>query len=532
MNIYNMKLEQFQVNIKFLNTLLPEWSKFVTDVKLVRDLHTTNVDQLHAYLGQHELYANEYGSHTQSSTPLSITYPPNDFQSLVHHNVYNPSSSIPQVEYASSVNQQSDFSQPDSSLIVPVFQKGYDPIDAINHIMSFLTAVVTSRYPPTNNQLKNSSNPRQQATTNNGRVTIQPIQGRHTYLDDGTSRTYTSGATGKNLRNRGLLYATTAKKKDTCQNNALSQRGKGMSHDPRIAEAQTTQNVITHNVAYQADDLDAYDSDCDEINSAKIALMVNLSHYGFDNLAEAVEQYRVESKGFQALKDTLSKIKGKVVVDEAVILHPIDPELLKINAAPLAPKLQNNRTAHYDYLKHTQKETATLREIVKHERSLNPLNTSLDYASLKDTLSKIKGKVVVDEAVILHPIDPELLKINAAPLAPKLQNNRTAHYDYLKHTQKETATLKEIVKHERSLNPLNTSLDYALVTLPTSASGSQASCNTKKDKILQTPSSAKKNKLEADPRNVRTSLQNKKNVVFSSVQESKLNVNSDLQCVT
>nr|GFD22374.1 hypothetical protein [Tanacetum cinerariifolium] len=38
--------------------------------------------------------------------------------------------------------------------------------------------------------------------------------------------------------------------------------------------------------AYQADDLDAYDSDCDEINSAKIALMPNLSHYGSDNLAE------------------------------------------------------------------------------------------------------------------------------------------------------------------------------------------------------------------------------------------------------
>nr|GFC61403.1 hypothetical protein [Tanacetum cinerariifolium] len=38
--------------------------------------------------------------------------------------------------------------------------------------------------------------------------------------------------------------------------------------------------------AYQADDLDVYDSDCDEINSAKIALMANLSHYGSDNLTE------------------------------------------------------------------------------------------------------------------------------------------------------------------------------------------------------------------------------------------------------
>nr|GEV72581.1 integrase, catalytic region, zinc finger, CCHC-type, peptidase aspartic, catalytic [Tanacetum cinerariifolium] len=50
-----------------------------------------------------------------------------------------------------------------------------------------------------------------------------------------------------------------------------------------------------------------------------------------------------------ALKDTLRKLKGKSIVDEAVILHPIDPELLKIDVTSLAPKLQNNRTTHYDY---------------------------------------------------------------------------------------------------------------------------------------------------------------------------------------
>nr|GEY70449.1 hypothetical protein [Tanacetum cinerariifolium] len=144
--------------------------------------------------------SSQYGSHAQSSTPLSITYPPNDIQSSVHHNVYNPSSFIPQVEYPPSVNQKPDFSQPDSGLIVPAFQKGDDPINAINHKMSFLTAVVTSRYPPTNNQLRNLSNPRQQATINNGRVTVQPIQGRHTSLDVSTSRTYTSGASGNNSR--------------------------------------------------------------------------------------------------------------------------------------------------------------------------------------------------------------------------------------------------------------------------------------------------------------------------------------------
>ncbi|GKD55581.1 hypothetical protein Tco_1288968 [Tanacetum coccineum] len=234
MNIYNMKLEQFQVNTKFLNTLPTKWSKFVTDVKLVRDLHTTNIDKLHAYLGQHEFHANEvrlmqecnsdplalvetyqvtqspyqnnqnsyqnsqfqrqvslyqssqYKSpyqcqqyiNNQSSTPLSITYQSNDYQSSVHNNIYSLPSFIPQLEYTPTVNQQLQqpkFPQLDLGLTVLVFKQGDVLIDAINHMMSFLSAVITSCYPTTNNQLRNSSNPRQQATINDRRVTLQPI---------------------------------------------------------------------------------------------------------------------------------------------------------------------------------------------------------------------------------------------------------------------------------------------------------------------------------------------------------------------
>nr|GEW72215.1 hypothetical protein [Tanacetum cinerariifolium] len=207
-----------------------------------------------------------------------------------NHNVYNPSSSIPQVEYAPSVLQQSDFSQQDSGLIVSVFQKGDDLIDAINHMMSFLTAIVTSRYPPTNNQLRNSSNPRQQATINNGRVTVQPIQGRENSLAAGTSRPYTSGPSRNN----------SGKQRTVEELEFLA--------DPGIAEAQTTQYVITNNAAYQADDLDAYDSDCDEINSAKIALMAKLSHYGYDNLAEYVSESQyaaIQNSNFPAQQDAL-----------------------------------------------------------------------------------------------------------------------------------------------------------------------------------------------------------------------------------
>nr|GFC96298.1 hypothetical protein [Tanacetum cinerariifolium] len=56
--------------------------------------------------------------------------------------------------------------------------------------------------------------------------------------------------------------------------------------DPGIAETSSTQYVVINNDAYQDDDLDAYNSDCDGLNSAKIPLMANLSHYGYDNLAE------------------------------------------------------------------------------------------------------------------------------------------------------------------------------------------------------------------------------------------------------
>ncbi|GKD16618.1 retrovirus-related pol polyprotein from transposon TNT 1-94 [Tanacetum coccineum] len=59
MNMIGMTMQPLQVNTKFVNKLQPEWSKFVTDVKLAKDMHTTNFDQLYAYLRQHEVHADE-----------------------------------------------------------------------------------------------------------------------------------------------------------------------------------------------------------------------------------------------------------------------------------------------------------------------------------------------------------------------------------------------------------------------------------------------------------------------------------------
>ncbi|GKD36806.1 hypothetical protein Tco_1257013 [Tanacetum coccineum] len=90
MNIYKMKLEQFQVNTKFLNSLPPEWSKFVTDVKLEKDFHTTNFDQLHAYLQQHELHGNEVCIMRECNhDPLALVA--NHQQTLSHFNTYQSS---------------------------------------------------------------------------------------------------------------------------------------------------------------------------------------------------------------------------------------------------------------------------------------------------------------------------------------------------------------------------------------------------------------------------------------------------------
>ncbi|GJR79127.1 hypothetical protein Tco_0149912 [Tanacetum coccineum] len=219
MNIYNMKMEQFQVNTKFLNSLPPEWSKFVTDVKLVKDLHTTNFDQLHAYLEQHELHANEvrllrernqdplaFVANQQMTPPHFNTYqssynnpqlqqqfPPSQYGSIhptqhysstypsqpqFNHSSVPPSypyqsqmnhqtSSVPQIAYQSpQVSTQPMTESPlvDSGFDVPVFSPRDDPI--------------ASHFPSTNNQLRNSSNPRQQETIHDGWVTIQPLQGR------------------------------------------------------------------------------------------------------------------------------------------------------------------------------------------------------------------------------------------------------------------------------------------------------------------------------------------------------------------
>nr|GEW40418.1 hypothetical protein [Tanacetum cinerariifolium] len=254
-----------------LITCLNKAMAFLTAVASSRDLHTTNFDQFYAYLKQHELYVNEvYLLYESNQDPLAFVankhmIPPhfNTYQSsynnpqlqqqfppsqygLIHLTQYysstypsqpqfNHSSIPPSYPYQSQMNHQTSFvpqvnyqspqvsTQPmtesplvDSGFTVPVFSPRDDLITCLNKAMAFLTAVASSRFPLTNNQLKTSSNLKNQATIQYGRVTVQQVQGRQWQSYSGTG--YKSNATSSRGNNASgharVLNTITVKMKD------------------------------------------------------------------------------------------------------------------------------------------------------------------------------------------------------------------------------------------------------------------------------------------------------------------------------
>ncbi|GJR12071.1 retrovirus-related pol polyprotein from transposon TNT 1-94 [Tanacetum coccineum] len=85
--------------------------------------------------------------------------------------------------------------------------------------------------------------------------------------------------------------------------------------DLGIVEGLVTQLVITHNVSYQADDMDAYDSDCDKISTAKAVLMANLSSYGSDVLSDVPYSDNTHDDMLnQTVQDTNSSAKQDAMI--------------------------------------------------------------------------------------------------------------------------------------------------------------------------------------------------------------------------
>nr|GEZ97434.1 hypothetical protein [Tanacetum cinerariifolium] len=123
----------------------------------------------------------------------------------------------------------------------------------------------------------------------------------------GSSRPYTSGSSGTLGKQRVIV----------CYNyKGEGHMSKQCTKPKRKRDEQWFKDkyAVTNNAAYQADDLDAYDSDCDELNLAKIALMVNLSHYGSDNLAEVHNQDNVYNNVlYQDVQETLTSEQSNIL---------------------------------------------------------------------------------------------------------------------------------------------------------------------------------------------------------------------------
>nr|GEX83869.1 hypothetical protein [Tanacetum cinerariifolium] len=213
----------------------------------------------------------------------------------VHQDACPQPQFIPQIEYTVSTgNQQThlaEFPQIDSGLTVLVFKQGVYPIDDINKMMAFLSTVVTSHFPSTNNQLRNSSNPRQQARTRantsrtEGRTSSQQrvVKCFNCQREGHMARQYTEPKRKRDatwFRDKVLLVEAQGNGK------VLNEEELEFFVDPGIAKGPVTQTVITNSAAYQANYLDAYDSDCDDITTAKVALMANLSRYSSDVLSK------------------------------------------------------------------------------------------------------------------------------------------------------------------------------------------------------------------------------------------------------
>nr|GEZ00553.1 hypothetical protein [Tanacetum cinerariifolium] len=106
--------------------------------------------------------------------------------------------------------------------------------------------------------------------------------------------------------------------------------------DPRVVENQDTQTIITHNAAFQTDDLDAFDSDCDEAPGVKAVLMANLSIYDSNVISECIKPKRPRNSAW--FKEKLLLVQAKEVGQE------LDDEQLAFLADPRVVENQDTQT--------------------------------------------------------------------------------------------------------------------------------------------------------------------------------------------
>ncbi|GJV11007.1 hypothetical protein Tco_1352548 [Tanacetum coccineum] len=221
-------------------------------------------------------------------------------------------------------------------LDVPVFTQGVDLIACLNKAMAFLSAVAASRFPSTNNQLRTSSNLRNQATIQYNmllcnkfkrgkdkvmlvlaiRVMLLVPRGNNAggltrvvkcYNYQGEGNMARQCTQSKRPRNAAWFKdkAMLAEAQESGQ--ILDEEQQAFLTDPGIPDGQASQTTIPNNVAFQIEDLDAYDYDCDDVSNAKAVLMADLSNYGSDVISKVphYEPYHndMDNQSVHAMQD-------------------------------------------------------------------------------------------------------------------------------------------------------------------------------------------------------------------------------------
>nr|GEX88289.1 retrovirus-related Pol polyprotein from transposon TNT 1-94 [Tanacetum cinerariifolium] len=276
-------MSRMQLNSKFVNNMLPEWGRFVTAVKLNRGLRDSNYDQLYAYLKQHEAHTNEnkmmldrFTQHTVD--PLAL------MSNVSHPHHYLPSSSTPPSTYVPPY--LADNAHLDSSL---------SPTDNLIKNLTNTLALLTQSYktflPQTNNQLRTSSNTRNQATLQDGRVVVQNVQdrqnrGQGTNPQGGGAAGYGGVQNRVGNANPGQARQVKQDVADASQENgvALDEEqllfltgGQDNTIDEDVDEQPVQDLALNVDNVFQVDDYDAFDYDVDEAPTAQAMFMENLS---------------------------------------------------------------------------------------------------------------------------------------------------------------------------------------------------------------------------------------------------------------
>ncbi|GJR45541.1 hypothetical protein Tco_1313644 [Tanacetum coccineum] len=151
MKITQLEIPTHQMNTKFVNNLPAYWGKYVTNVKQNMDISTTPYVQIYTHLKAYEPHAKKTLKKQEQSTSIV------DPLAYVAHTTSAPALSSP-----STPSPQPTAQSPNDALMATMTQ------------IANLLSGFQKQFPPTNNQLRTSSNSRTHATVHDGHIVTEP----------------------------------------------------------------------------------------------------------------------------------------------------------------------------------------------------------------------------------------------------------------------------------------------------------------------------------------------------------------------